>query len=146
MFTVTSWGSDMERFNCCGGTPSTFTIKILVHSILDTNKQIYWKYIEKKTSQDKNKTQWVSGSWLMKSLYLISAKSLIRAALFRDPIQGSHHQDPLNNRVLSNYTDLVFFMVIHILYIYCFCIVLKLFLNIKHSLTCLDVCTYIHSV
>ncbi len=38
--------------------------------------EIYWK----KTSQDKNKTQWVSGSWLMKSLHWISAKSLIRAA------------------------------------------------------------------
>ncbi len=44
----------------------------IVHCISDGNIFI-------KPSQDKNKTQWVSGSWFMRSLHWISAKSLICA-------------------------------------------------------------------
>ncbi len=75
MLTVMLWSSDMEHLTCWDKNTTTFTIKEIVHSISDGNIFI-------KTSQDqkKQKKQWAGGSWFMRSLHWILAKSLIRAA------------------------------------------------------------------
>ncbi len=56
--------------------------------------------IFEKTSYDKSKTHWVSGSWFMRSFHGILAKSLICAThtrLTEIQSQGSCDQDPPTN-------------------------------------------------
>ncbi len=81
---------------------NTFTIKkqfiVSQMKINNFNGNVFIK-----TSQDKNKTQWVTGSWFVRSFHWISAKSLNSCCALerfsRDPIQGSHHQNPPTNWV-----------------------------------------------
>ncbi len=74
-----------------------FYYKEIVHSISDENVN---GNIFIKTSQDKNKTQWVGGSWFMRSDSFMGSQPNLSFVLCThprfgwDPIQRSHHQYP----------------------------------------------------